>query len=138
MRQHLFAALVAIGLLATSSCASDNNDSATTAKPSEVSDAPVGSDDSSASSTPPATGDSKVARVGAILSESGIYSTLGPPEHNAMTMALEALNKKGFDVAGTHYTMEIVFADDKSDAATSGVTAVVMAVLFCVHVVLGL
>ena len=68
-------------------------------------------------------GDSEVVTVGAILSESGIYSTLGPPEHNAMTMGLEALNKNGFDVGGTHYTMDVTFADDKSDAATTGVAA---------------
>jgi len=33
-----------------------------------------------------------VAKVGAILSLSGVYSTLGPPEKKAMTMGLEALN----------------------------------------------
>ena len=70
-----------------------------------------------------ASGDSEVVTVGAILSESGIYSTLGPPEHNAIVMGLEALNATGFDVDGTHYTMEVTFADDKSDAATTGVAA---------------
>ena len=71
----------------------------------------------------PATAEDGVVTVGAILSESGIYSTLGPPEHNAITMGLEALNVNGFDVDGTHYTMEVLFADDESDAATTGVTA---------------
>ena len=48
----------------------------------------------------PASADSEVVTVGAILSESGIYSTLGPPERQAMTMGLEALNATGFDVGG--------------------------------------
>ena len=38
-------------------------------------------------------------------------------------MGLEALNATGFDVDGTHYTMDVMFADDKSDAATTGVAA---------------
>ena len=71
----------------------------------------------------PASADSEVVTVGAILSESGIYSTLGPPERQAMTMGLEALNATGFDVGGAHYTMDITFADDESDAATTGVAA---------------
>ena len=64
-----------------------------------------------------------VAKVGAILSLSGIYSTLGPPEQKAMNMGLEALNKDGFEVDGKKYTLDITYADDKSDAATTGVTA---------------
>jgi len=70
-----------------------------------------------------ASADGEVVTVGAILSESGIYSTLGPPERNAMTMGLAALNETGFEVDGTQYTMEITFADDESDAATTGVAA---------------
>ncbi|MDT0309973.1 ABC transporter substrate-binding protein [Streptomyces sp. DSM 44917] len=61
--------------------------------------------------------------VGAILSMSGVYSTLGPPAKNAMQMGLEALNERGFEVDGRQYEMRIEFADDRSDAATSGVTA---------------
>jgi len=64
-----------------------------------------------------------VAKVGAILSLSGVYSTLGPPEKQAMTMGLEKLNAEGFLVGGKKYTMEIEYADDKSDAATTGVAA---------------
>ena len=64
-----------------------------------------------------------VAKIGAILSESGIYSTLGPPEKKAMTMGVEALNKAGFTVGDTKYTMSITYTDDKSDAATTGVAA---------------
>ena len=64
-----------------------------------------------------------VAKIGAILSESGVYSTLGPPEKKALTMGLEALNKKGFTVGGKKYTMDISITDDKSDAATTGIAA---------------
>jgi len=64
-----------------------------------------------------------VAKIGAILSESGIYSTLGPPEKKAMTMGVEALNKAGFTVGDTKYTLDITYTDDKSDAATTGVAA---------------
>ncbi|REE95626.1 ABC transporter substrate-binding protein [Thermomonospora umbrina] len=67
--------------------------------------------------------DTAVVKVGAILSMSGIYSTLGPPQKKAMTMGVEALNRTGFTVAGTKRTLEITYADDKSDAATTGVTA---------------
>ncbi|WP_079031678.1 ABC transporter substrate-binding protein [Streptomyces specialis] len=68
-------------------------------------------------------GDGGTVTVGAILSMSGIYSTLGPPEKNAMEMGLEALNENGFTVDGEHYEMRIKYADDKSDAATTGVAA---------------
>lgn len=68
-------------------------------------------------------GGTGVAKVGAILSLSGVYSTLGPPEKNAMTMGVEALNKAGFTIGGTKYTMDVTYTDDKSDAATTGVAA---------------
>lgn len=66
---------------------------------------------------------SSVAKVGAILSLSGTNSTLGPPEKKAMQMGLDALNKKGFTVDGKKRTLKVTFADDKSDAATTGATA---------------
>ncbi|GAA1094193.1 ABC transporter substrate-binding protein [Kitasatospora arboriphila] len=62
-------------------------------------------------------------RIGALLSLSGVYSTLGPAEKKAMTMGVEELNRQGFTVAGRRHTLEIVYADDKSDPATTGVTA---------------
>lgn len=61
--------------------------------------------------------------VGAILSMSGVYATLGPSEKNAIELGLAALNEKGFDVAGTHHTLAFSYADDKSDPATTGVAA---------------
>ncbi|MCD0453460.1 ABC transporter substrate-binding protein [Actinocorallia sp. API 0066] len=63
-----------------------------------------------------ASGD--VVKIGALLSMSGVYATLGPAERNAITMGVEELNKTGFTVNGEKHTFEVVFADDKSDAAT--------------------
>lgn len=61
--------------------------------------------------------------IGAILSLSGIYSTLGPAQKNAIEMGLEALNETGFTVDGKEHTMAFDIVDDKSDAATTGVAA---------------
>ncbi|WP_137844998.1 ABC transporter substrate-binding protein [Microbacterium sp. 2FI] len=61
--------------------------------------------------------------VGAILSMSGVYSTLGPAQKNAIEMGVEALNETGFEVAGKTYTLAFDYADDKSDPATTGVAA---------------
>ncbi|MGN7860104.1 ABC transporter substrate-binding protein [Microbacterium sp. 22303] len=61
--------------------------------------------------------------VGAILSMSGVYATLGPAQKNAIELGLAALNQKGFDVAGKHHTLAFSYADDKSDPATTGVAA---------------
>ncbi|WP_019633332.1 ABC transporter substrate-binding protein [Actinomadura atramentaria] len=67
-------------------------------------------------------GDGSTVKVGAILSMSGIYSTLGAPQKKALQMGVEELNKQGFTVAGKKHTLAIEYADDKSDAATTGVT----------------
>src|SRR6478609_6921933 len=85
--------------------------------------ATAGCGSSSSGSTGGSGGGGDVAKVGAILSLSGIYSTLGPPEQKAMNMGLEALNKQGFEVGGKKRTLQITYLDDKSDAATTGVTA---------------
>ena len=112
--------LLALGLVAAAGCSSDGGDDADAPDPSVGggSESPAGG---GSTAEPPAG--SEVVTIGAILSETGIYSTLGPPERNSIEMALEALNESGFEVDGTTYTMEVTFADDKSDAATSGVTA---------------
>ena len=73
-------------------------------------------------STGGAGGSAGIAKVGAILSLSGIFSTLGPPEQKAMTMGVDALNKQGFTVNGQKFTLQVTYADDKSDAATTGTT----------------
>ncbi|MFC0039902.1 ABC transporter substrate-binding protein [Actinomadura rayongensis] len=68
------------------------------------------------------SGDDTTVKIGAILSMSGIYSTLGAPQKKALQMGVEDLSKQGFTVAGKKRTMAISYADDKSDAATTGVT----------------
>lgn len=78
------------------------------------------------SSTAPPTGGEETGgevKVGAILSMSGVYSTLGPAQKNAIEMGVAALNETGFDVAGKSYTLSFDYADDKSDPATTGVAA---------------
>ena len=62
-------------------------------------------------------------RVGAILSMSGVYSTLGPSQKNAIELGVAALNESGFEVDGNTYTLAFDYADDKSDPATTGVAA---------------
>lgn len=115
-------ALRRIGVLATAGAllavAACGGSSGTSSKSSDTTPSNGGA---AASGAPQEAGG--VAKIGAILSQSGVYSTLGPPEKQAMTMGLEALNKDGFTVDGKKYTMDISYADDKSDAATTGVAA---------------
>lgn len=65
----------------------------------------------------------EVVTVGAILSMSGVYSTLGPAQKNAIELGLQTLNEDGFEVDGAHHTLAFDYADDKSDPATTGVAA---------------
>ncbi len=108
MKTPRLTVIIATGaLMATAACGgSGGGDTPATGAPSSAAGGEVG-----------------VAKVGAILSLSGVYSTLGPPEQKAITMGLEALNKDGFTVDGKKYTLDVTVTDDKSDAATSGVTA---------------
>ncbi|GAB3673052.1 branched-chain amino acid ABC transporter substrate-binding protein [Actinocorallia lasiicapitis] len=69
------------------------------------------------------SGEGGPVKIGALLSMSGVYSTLGPAQRNAITMGVEELNKTGFTVDGKKHTFEVSYADDKSDPATTGVTA---------------
>lgn len=67
--------------------------------------------------------DGKVT-IGAILSLSGVYSTLGPPEQDALQMGMAKLNAGGgFTVDGKKHTMNLKVIDDQSQAATVGVSA---------------
>lgn len=62
--------------------------------------------------------------IGAILSMSGAYSTLGPPEKVSMEMGVKALNDKGgVTIGDKKYKLALKVVDDKSDAATAGVAA---------------
>ena len=115
MQRSQVGKLAAIGvLLATAACGGSSSGAGAAS-----SAAPTGG---VASSGGPVTPGGTV-KIGAILSLSGVYSTLGPPEKNAITMGLEALNKDGFVVDGKKYTMDVTIVDDKSDAATTGVSA---------------
>lgn len=59
--------------------------------------------------------------LGAILPLSGLFSTLGPPERDAMQMAVEKINAEGgFTVAGKKYTLDLKVLDDESKPATVG------------------
>ena len=61
--------------------------------------------------------------VGAILPLSGLFSTLGPPERDAMQMAIEAINAGGgFKVAGKQHTLAVKVLDDESAPATVGIS----------------
>lgn len=69
------------------------------------------------------TQDGKVT-IGAILSLSGVYSTLGPPQQDALQMGMAKLNANGgFTVNGKKHTMDLKVIDDQSQAATVGVSA---------------
>ncbi|QNA72486.1 ABC transporter substrate-binding protein [Streptomyces sp. So13.3] len=62
--------------------------------------------------------------VGAILSLSGAFSTLGPPEKIAIQMGIDAVNSAGVvSVDGKKYKLAVKVIDDKSDAGTTGVAA---------------
>ena len=62
--------------------------------------------------------------LGAILSLSGTFSTLGPPEQQAMKMGIDAVNKAGgFKVNDKTYKLALKVVDDQSDAGTAGVAA---------------
>ena len=61
--------------------------------------------------------------VGAILPLSGLFSTLGPPERDAMQMAIEAINSGGgFKVAGKQHTLAVKVLDGESTPMTVGIS----------------
>ncbi len=60
--------------------------------------------------------------VGAILPLSGLFSTLGPPERDAIAMGVERVNAAGgVTVGGKKYTLAVKVLDDESSAATVGI-----------------
>lgn len=72
----------------------------------------------------PAAAQDKTVTIGAILPLSGLFSTLGPPERDAMKMSIETINQDGgFTVAGQHYKLALKVMDDESSAATVGIAA---------------
>ena len=72
----------------------------------------------------PAAAQDKTVTMGAILPLSGLFSTLGPPERDAMQMAVEKINAGGgFAVDGQKYKLALKVLDDESTAATVGIAA---------------
>jgi branched-chain amino acid transport system substrate-binding protein len=72
----------------------------------------------------PAMAQEKTVTLGAILPLSGLFSTLGPPERDAMQMAVEKINTSGgFAVGGVRYKLALKVADDESSPATVGIAA---------------
>ncbi|MFJ9893538.1 ABC transporter substrate-binding protein [Streptomyces sp. NPDC091280] len=62
--------------------------------------------------------------LGAILSLSGTFSTLGPPQKTAMEMGTTAVNAAGgVTVGGKKYKVKVKVIDDKSDVGLAGVAA---------------
>ena len=65
----------------------------------------------------------KTVTIGAILPLSGLFSTLGPPERDAMQMSIHKINKAGgFTVDGKRYLLKLKALDDESNAATVGIS----------------
>ncbi len=60
--------------------------------------------------------------VGAILPLSGLFSTLGPPERDAIAMGVDRVNQAGgVTVGGKTYLLAVKVLDDESSAATVGI-----------------
>jgi len=57
--------------------------------------------------------------VGAILSPSGAYSTLGPPEKTAIQMGIDAVNSAGgVSVDGKKYKLAVKVIDDNESGSS--------------------
>jgi branched-chain amino acid transport system substrate-binding protein len=67
--------------------------------------------------------DAQTVTLGAILPITGLASTLGPVERDALTMAVEDINNAGgFEVAGKHYKLVLKVLDDETNPASVGVS----------------
>jgi ABC-type branched-subunit amino acid transport system substrate-binding protein len=76
-----------------------------------------------AASSPAGAQAANKVTFGAILPLSGLFSTLGPPERDAMMMSIKKIDDAGgFDVAGQHYTLTLKVLDDESNAVTVGIS----------------
>ncbi len=62
----------------------------------------------------------KVAKVGFLHDLTGPYATYGVPMRDAMNWALEEINKKGFEVAGQKYKLEVITYDSASKPEVEG------------------
>ena len=67
--------------------------------------------------------DAQIVTIGAILPITGLASTLGPVERDALTMAVEEINNAGgFEVGGHHYKLALKVLDDETNPASVGVS----------------
>jgi branched-chain amino acid transport system substrate-binding protein len=67
--------------------------------------------------------DIQTVAIGAILPITGLASTLGPVERDALNMAVEEINSSGgFEVAGKHYKLALKVLDDETNPAAVGVS----------------
>jgi ABC-type branched-subunit amino acid transport system substrate-binding protein len=65
----------------------------------------------------------RTVTIGAILPLSGLFSTLGPPERDALQMSVNKINQAGgFTVDGKTYKLKLKVLDDESNAATVGIS----------------
>jgi branched-chain amino acid transport system substrate-binding protein len=62
----------------------------------------------------------KTAKVGFLHDLTGPYATYGVPMRDAMSWALEEINKKGFEVAGQKYNLEVITYDSASKPEVEG------------------
>lgn len=72
---------------------------------------------------PTAQAADRTVTIGAILPLSGLFSTLGPPERDALRMSVKKINAAGgFTVDGKQYKLKLKVLDDESNAATVGIS----------------
>jgi len=61
-----------------------------------------------------------MAKVGFLHDLTGPYATYGVPMRDAMSWALEEINKRGFEVAGQKYNLEVITYDSASKPEVEG------------------
>ncbi|MCX5905907.1 MAG: ABC transporter substrate-binding protein [Deltaproteobacteria bacterium] len=62
----------------------------------------------------------KTAKVGFLHDVTGPYATYGVPMRDAMNWAVEEINKKGFEVGGQKYKLEVIVYDSASKPEVEG------------------
>ncbi len=67
-----------------------------------------------------AIGAEKTVKIGFLHDLTGPYATYGVPMRDAMNWALEDINKKGFEVAGQKYKLEVITYDSASKPEVEG------------------
>jgi branched-chain amino acid transport system substrate-binding protein len=62
----------------------------------------------------------RMAKIGFLHDLTGPYATYGVPMRDAMNWALEEINKKGFEVAGQKYRLEVITYDSATKPEVEG------------------